>query len=62
MRSKDVIQRAPVFVTLAAWLSVAAQYSAGPMATVLNAIALVISSATLGALATHFPNKTTLSG
>jgi hypothetical protein len=56
MRSKDVIQRAPVFVCLAAWLSVAAQYSSGPATTVLNTCALIISSATLGALGTHFPS------
>lgn len=58
MRSKDVIQHAPVFIALAAWLSVAAQYSSGPTATAFNTLALVVSSATLGALLTHFPTGT----
>lgn len=57
MRTKDVIDWAPLFVAIGAWLTVASQYSQGPMSTALNMTGLVVSLLTLGALFAHFPGE-----
>lgn len=55
MRTKDVIDWAPHFVAIGAWLTVASQYSQGPISAALNMAGLVVNLLTLGALFAHFP-------
>lgn len=57
MRSKDVIDRAPWVSGAGATLLVASQYTSGPLSSFLCLASLVICSASLGALITHFPGR-----
>lgn len=57
MRTNDVIDTAPAFSGLAAWLLLASQYSEGALSNVFNVAGLVVSLLTLGALIAHFPGR-----
>lgn len=57
MRTSDVIDTAPAFSGLGAWLLLASQYSEGTLSNLFNVAGLVVSLLTLGALIAHFPGR-----
>lgn len=57
MRSKAVIDRAPWVSGVGSTLLVASQYTSGSLSSFLGLASLVICSACLGALITHFPGR-----
>lgn len=61
MKTKAVIDLAPLAAGLSSTLVAAGMFVIGPASTMLNTAGLVVGSMTLGALLSHMPRRETTS-